>query len=84
MVTEKTSQAIVLEIDWLVRGQRVYQPSTEDRGMGKGRDEFGRPLLESKPAAEIMGLREATAIANERAQTGDFQCPEAKQAFGAK
>lgn len=67
MVNEQTSDAIVVEMMWLHRGQCEKVPYT---------DEFERESFRYEPKAPPMDLRAARALATERAKTWDFKCPE--------
>ncbi len=68
---EQTSDAIVLEMMWLHRGQCKAVPYTDD---------FNQPAFRYEPQAAPMDLRAARALAFQRAATWGFACPDIPKA----
>jgi hypothetical protein len=67
MVNEQTSQAIVTETEWLVHGQEKKIPIV---------DEYNRKMFRFEHTKSPMAMREALALATQRARDWSFQCPD--------
>ena len=67
MVNERTSDAIVIEMAWLHRGQPTKVPYVDD---------FNRNVFRYVPKETPMNIREARALAVKRAATWAFECPD--------